>query len=109
MNLIDFDYYTDTYGGLLTETEFLRVIHKAEAYLCGATRGRPITENTNVCFALCELCDIFAQESDRRGISSEGCDGYNVSYRNRDGIFDEAWETLKIYLESSGLLYGGTL
>ena len=109
MDLIDFGYYTDTYGGLLPEGEFLKALPKAQAYLRGATRGRPLAFDTNVCFALCELCDIFAQESDRRGISSESCDGYGVSYRAREGISDEAWETVKIYLESSGLLYGGTL
>lgn len=109
MDIIDFDYYADTYGGSLSEKEFLRALPKAQAYLRGATRGRTPMVNTNVCFVLCELCDIFAQECDRRGISSETCDGYSIHYYGRDSVSDEAWETVKIYLESSGLLYGGAV
>lgn len=109
MNFIDFGYYTDTYGGLLSEEEFDRVLPKAEAYLRGATRGRVRTADTNVCFALCELCDLFTEEMTRRGISAENCDGYSVSYSTPQGFADEAWEIVKIYLLDSGVLYGGTL
>ncbi len=108
MNFIDYDYYKDSYCGSITKEDFNRVLPKAEAYLSGATHGRIKTADTNVCFALCELCDIFADEIDRKNISSENCDGYSVSYDESD-VQGDAWEIVKIYLGNSGYLYGGRL
>lgn len=109
MDFIDYSYYKDTYCGVLAEEEFCRVHPKAAAYLRGATRGRIKTADTDVCFLLCELCDIFSEENAHRGVSSENCDGYSVSYRAETDGTDEAWETVKLYLEHRGLLYGGVL
>ena len=108
MDFIDYSYYSETYNGLLSEEEFCRVYPRAKAYLRGATRGRVKTADDDVCFALCELCDIFSEENAHRGVSSESCDGYSVSYHSKEDEKDEAWETVKLYLESSGLLYGGS-
>ncbi len=106
MNFIDYDYYKDTYLGSLEESDFNRVLVKAEAFLKQATHGRVKDSDTCVCFALCELCDVFADMQEEKNISSESCDGYSISYK--DDNF-EAWEVLKAYLGSSGYLYGGNV
>ncbi len=106
MDFIDYSFYKDTFCGLLDEETFCRVYPKANAYLRGATRGRIKTADTDVCFALCELCDVFAEESERRGVSAENCDGYSVNYTEEDAN-DEAWEIVRLYFEPKGLLYGG--
>ena len=63
MELIDYSYYKDVYCGSLEETAFSKVYPKALAYFAGATRGRVKKADTNVCFALCELCDVFYEDT----------------------------------------------
>ena len=106
MNFIDFDYYKNTYLGVLSEADFSRYLVKAEAFLNAATHKRVKEADTLVCFCLCELCDVFAENAEGKNISSESLDGYSVSYT--DDNFP-AWEVLKTYLSGTGLLYGGVL
>lgn len=105
--MVDYTYYQETFGGELTEIEFLRSLPKAQAYLRGATRGRVLPEDTNVCFCICELCDIFSKEGEA-AVVSESCDGFSVSY-DREAQKHPAWETVKAYLAPEGFLYGGVL
>ncbi len=107
MEFIDYAYYKEVYCGSLEEAEFNRVYPKACAYFYGATRGRVKEKDTSVCFALCELCDIFYEESSRTGLKSESCDGYSVSYADTENTYSLAWDVLTTYLETSGYLYGG--
>lgn len=107
MELIDYSYYKDVYCGSLTETEFLKTYPKAVAYFFGATRGRVREATTNVCFALCELCDIFYENLSCENISGESCDGYSVQYKESENMYSLAWDVLTTYLETSGYLYGG--
>ena len=109
MELIDYSYYKDVYCGSLTENEFARVYNKAVAYFYGATRGRVREIGTNICFALCELCDIFAESMSSENIKSESCDGYSVQYKESENMYSLAWDVLTTYLETSGCLYGGNL
>lgn len=109
MELIDYSYYKDVYCGSLEENEFLRVYPKAVAYFYGATRGRVKTSDTNVCFALCELCDIFYEDISHDNIKGESCDGYSVQYKESENMYSLAWDVLVTYLEASGCLYGGNL
>lgn len=104
MNFIDYDYYKNTYCGKLDENDFERVLVKAEAFLKCATRGRVKEKDTVVCFALCELCDVFSDEINTKNILYEVSDGYRIAYTREK---NEAWEVLKSYLGASGLLYGG--
>ena len=106
MNFIDFDYYKNTYLGVLSEADFSRYLVKAEAFLNAATHKRVKEADTLVCFCLCELCDVFAESAEGKNISSESLDGYSVSY---DGENYEAWEIVRTYLGQTGYLYGGNL
>lgn len=107
MEFIDYAYYKEVYCGSLAEEEFQRVYQKALAYLIGATRNRIKTCDTSVSFALCELCDIFAEYQSCDKIRSESCDGYSVSYNETMNTYSLAWDVICTYLESSGYLYGG--
>jgi len=107
MELIDYSYYKEVYCGSLEATEFLKVYPRAVAYFYGATRGRVKTAETNVCFALCELCDIFYEDISHDNIKSESCDGYSISYKENANMYSLAWDVLATYLETSGCLYGG--
>ena len=107
MEFIDYAYYKEVYCGSLTEEGFKKVYHKALAYLIGATRNRIKTCDTPVSFALCELCDIFAEDISCDKIKTESCDGYSVTYRETMNTYSLAWDVLITYLESSGYLYGG--
>ena len=106
MDWMDYGFYKDTFGGSLSESEFSRVFPKAAAFLNAATMGRIKEPDTNICFALSELCDVFYKDTERVGITSESSDGYSVHYRWTN-LEKNAWEIIKIYLEPTGLLYGG--
>ncbi len=108
MEIIDYAYYKEVYCGTLTEEEFDKVYPKACAYFMGATRGRAEESDTSICFALCELCDIFYEERTRKNVKSESCDGYSVTYTDTQNTYSLAWDVLTTYLESSGYLYGGS-
>lgn len=107
MEFIDFSYYSEVYCGSLSEEEFSKVYPKAKAYFYGATRGRVKATETSVCFALCELCDVFFEESSRENVAYESSDGYSVRYRDSENTYSLAWDVLTTYLESTGYLYGG--
>lgn len=107
MELIDYSYYKDVYCGSLDEKEFAKVYPKAQAYFYGATRGRVKVSDSNVCFALCELCDIFYEEISHNTVKSESCDGFSVQYKENENMYSLAWDVLSTYLEASGCLYGG--
>lgn len=109
MELIDYSYYKEVYCGSLEENEFARIYPKAVAYFYGATRGRIKEAATNVCFALCELCDIFYEDISRESVQSESCDGYSIHYKESENTYSLAWDVLATYLETSGYLYGGNL
>ncbi len=108
MEFIDYSYYKDVYCGSLTDAEFAKIYPKAVAYFYGATRGRVKNSDTNVCFALCELCDIFYEDISYENIKSESCDGYSVQYKESENMYSLAWDVLTTYLEASGCLYGGS-
>lgn len=109
MEFVDYSYYNEVYCGSLSEEEFARVYPKAMAYFYGATRGRVKEAGTSVCFALCELCDVFFEETSRENVVSESCDGYSVRYRENENTYTLAWDVLTTYLETSGYLYGGNI
>ncbi len=109
MEFIDYSYYKDVYCGSLEEYEFAKIYPKAMAYFYGATHGRVKNADTNVCFALCELCDIFAEDVSRDDIKSESCDGYSIQYRESSNMYSLAWDVLSTYLETTGYLYGGNI
>ena len=109
MEFVDYSYYSEVYCGSLSEEEFAKVYPKAMAYFYGATRGRVKEADTSVCFALCELCDVFYEETSRENIVSESCDGYSVRYRENENTYSLAWDVLTTYLETSGYLYGGNI
>jgi len=109
MEFIDYSYYSEVYCGSLSEEEFARVYPKAMAYFYGATRGRVKNAETPVCFALCELCDVFYEESSRVTVTAESCDGYSVHYKDSENTYSLAWDVLTTYLEASGYLYGGNI
>lgn len=107
MEFIDYAYYKEVYCGSLEEAEFAKVYPKACAYFMGATRGRVKVTDTSVCFALCELCDIFFEEASHADVRSESCDGYSVTYKDTSNTYSLAWDVLTTYIETSGYLYGG--
>ena len=91
----------------IPEDRFQAALKKAERFLNVVTFGRlshaEPTEDTSAC--LCELAELFYEESFRSGLKSETADGYSATY---DGdIFRRASEIASMYLAGSGLMFQG--
>ena len=108
MSLVDFTYYTEAFGGdLIPQRLFARYELKASAYLDNLTLGSIKTPcDEKIKTAVCEMCEAFYCEDERRNIRSEQHDGYAVVYDESE-LNEKLEDIANIYLASSGYLYGG--
>ncbi len=109
MLTVDYEFYTGTYHGTLTEDEFTRASVFASAYLDELTLGRITdaqsgTDRQAVKLALCAVCDARAVDERRDGIAAESNDGISVSYEKSTGSL---YNAAALYLAPTGLLYRG--
>lgn len=122
MNLYaDYEYYTSTYKGKMTQEEFEKSIMKASAYVRRITFGRADDmEMEEVKLAACAVCELLANDDKvrskhlGRAVTSENTDGYSVSYESGgngetadDLLKRNIFDILLLYLEPTGLLYLG--
>ncbi len=93
------------------EESFFAALNKAECFLNTITFGRiretEPTEDTVAC--LCELAELFYEESMRAGLRSETVDGYSAYYDYQKGVMKRASEIAAMYLSGSGLLFHGVV
>lgn len=117
MAYADYGFYTDFYGGTLTEDEFHQMEIRADAYLDYLTGNRlkqnPEAVTKEVKMAVCAVLEeLHRQECiGKEGrISSFSNDGYteHLSYGNDNRSNPRKLkETAMIYLFGTGLLYRG--
>lgn len=89
MTYATYEFYTDTWGGKLTEAEFDRYSARARYLLDSITKGRiPLVwdnatddQRSAVSMALCALIDqhVTVENSDKQ-VASESIGSYSVSY-----------------------------
>ena len=114
----DFNYYHDSYNGAVdNEIEFKRLMREASAFLDYISQGRcqdyykAHDEDDKVKNAACAIVDIRKEYAEgERGITSETVGKVSVSYsaQEADKTLEEVcYQTAKIYLAGTGLLYLG--
>lgn len=91
------------------EERFFAALHKAVCFLSTLTFGRirtaEPTEDTVAC--LCELAELFYEDSMRQGLKSETADGYSACYDEESSVMKRAADIAALYLSGSGLLFQG--
>ncbi len=110
---LSYEDYRENYsvspGGRVPEESFFAALKKAERFLNTLTFGRireaEPTEDTIAC--LCDLAELFYEESMRSGIRSETVDGYSAYYDYQEGVLKRASDIAAMYLSGSGLLFQG--
>lgn len=123
MNLYaDYTFYVSEYMGNLTDEEFDKSVIPASAYVRRITFGRADDnlEMEEVKLATCAVCDLIANDEKvrsehlGRAVTSENTDGYSVSYESGGNgetadelLGRKIFDTLKLYLMPTGLLYMG--
>lgn len=83
----DYDFYTDTYKGELSETDYSRNVIRAHSELTNRTLGRTADDMEEALkYCECEIVDtiynIKDAESSALGISSINNDGYTINYES---------------------------
>lgn len=120
---VDFEYYSNEYGGDSNEAVFKKAERWSEGYIRSLTSARGNIfqeERTDVKNAVCAVADDYAawlelRKSGEGNVKSENNDGYSVSYvtEKLDGETDEellerkAYRTARRYLLPTGWLYRG--
>lgn len=109
---VDYEYYIETYGGTISEEEFLYAERRAEAYIRELTylNGNIFDSDLEairdaVCAAADVICEDMSAKKKRmvRGapgvVKSENTDGYSVSYvtEQADGQTSEEVLRKKVY------------
>lgn len=116
----DYEFYSDSYKGELSESEFQKTVIKAVAHVRKITFGRAdsYVDGDEVKYATCAVCDVIADDNRKRiahkgmDIASENTDGYSVSYvseRNSGESIEELlnrkiYAAAEIFLSPTGLL-----
>ena len=106
MAYADYDYYSGTYRGTLSEADFERLSERASDYIDGRTNyilktaGIPEELEERVKKACCALAEIIGQNESAGGKTSEKVGDYSVSfssasYRQTEQRLDDA---LQLYL-----------
>ena len=110
MVLVDYDFYTCTYGGNLVPRSVFDGFARRAAVLLRSMILQPEdlkrTDDEKVRLLLCEICDRLYHEDGRRGISREILDGYDVSYTDDAGAC-EIRQLVRQSLGADGVLYRG--
>lgn len=116
----DYTFYTETYGGMMSEADFERYSLSASQYIRTSTHGRSDSyDGEELKYAVCESADVLyglnETENSHGEIKSENTDGYSVTYivEGKDGETAEGLAGRKIggiirkWLSTTGLLYAG--
>lgn len=120
LKLTDYQYYSDTYKGSMTEDEFNRNILTASAYLNKITFGRieadisDLSEDIQHLACLCadEVKSLSEANVDGRKVASVSNDGYSVSFADsgntdiQSDIYSKIYYLARTYLPSE-YLYAG--
>lgn len=116
MLIVDYEFYSETYHGQMTEADFNRLYVYASAYLEEITMGRAsgdLSETTGLKakLALCAVTDAYLLNERGGGIASETNDGISVTYvagiSNAKSEGRRLYEAAALFLGPTGLLYRG--
>lgn len=93
-------YYSDTYGGILSEEEFTKIAIREEMLLTELINGKTVPDNMEDRYkmAMCELIDYEKDttSADQAGIvETETIDGYSIKYRET-GFEEQRQDQYKI-------------
>lgn len=118
---VSYDYYSQTFGGLLSEADFNKAEARAEAvigYLTYINGDIFAKEDNRVKLAVCAAADVIhynqasANGNQAAGVKSESNDGYSVTYvtEAQDGqtaeelLRKKVHEAVRVYLLPTGWL-----
>ena len=124
-----YEFYKETYGGAVSEGDFLRLGLKATAFLDYYTMGKAKNNSDmeSVRLAFCALVDKYSEieamslaaqksvsEAASVGKKSESVGSYSVTYQTSDelkaierNLKEELAEICRMYLAGTNLLYRG--
>lgn len=109
---VDYDFYSTTYGGSVSSTEFTKLEIQSSSIVDFYTLNR--IDKTDVSdkikLAVCELVDYLKELEAIGGkeIASESVGSHSVSYvTNNTSSEDKKYSIVKKYLGHTGLMYRG--
>lgn len=121
-----YEYYTETYGGIISEDKFNKILPDAETYIENRTFGNVDNIDEDSPYAnqvrrtVCKVVDIISSRTnsktgimDNRVVSSESVGGWSKTYKtggnNEDSALFESdiYNLIETFLGSTGLLFGG--
>lgn len=113
MAYADYTYYTDVYGGQLTQQIFSSLAPRAAAFVDLVTFNRAKTTTTyidQVKMANCAVVDALHAASQGNKVS-ENNDGLSVTYSTlgQKGQDQSCYDAAKIYLAMTGLMFKGAM
>ncbi len=106
---VDYEFYSETYGGTDVPREvFDRFAYRAGVLLDSMIRvGKTDLDTDKMQRLLCEICDRLYHEDRRQGIVRESLDGYDVSYDTTVAESCEVLQLVRQYLGGDGVLFRG--
>lgn len=107
---IDYEYYSNVYGGKVKEEDFSRLEIKAAGILNYYTFNRIEEVTENIKMAMCELIDNINEYDQKEGkeISSETVGSYSVSYSDKFKVSNKRKQkSIIIKWLPSSLVYRG--
>lgn len=108
---VDYNYYSNTYGGKVSSIDFTALEIKASRVLNYYTFNRIEEVTDSIKLAVCELVDYLKELEDKGGkeIASEKVSTHSVTYADKDNISSKKKqkEIINNYLGHTGLLYRG--
>lgn len=113
MAYADYTYYTDIYGGQLTERSFNSFASRASAFVDFVTFNRAKSTTIyedEVKMATCAVIDALNTSSKGNKVS-ENNDGLSVTYNTlgQKGQDQGCYDAAKIYLAMTGLMFKGAM
>lgn len=92
MAYADYAFYTETYGGLMSDTDFtnysLRATNEINALTRNKAKTAPVSMTENLSFCCCYFADAIKTEEAQGSNTAEGTvksvsnDGYSISYED---------------------------
>ncbi len=111
----DYNYYTATFHGSMSEADFNRLIRQAAAYVDSITFGRandsiPNAVAGKVKDAQCAIADILLKQENGGVLASASNDGYSETYAvGKETQGQRMYGVASAYLATTGLLFCGGL
>ena len=108
MKNIDYNYYTESFGGDLIPADlFPAYSARAMVYLNSITFNQAqYSDDVNIGFAVCDIAEQLYKERLNGGVIREAVDGYSVT-RDATSLSQRLFDTALVYLSCTGLLYRG--